>query len=249
MKPYYDRLVPGELPQAIQEFGALLDGGASEGKLQTFLESHAYFLLLAPPVYDHFIALSQPHLGAEFRADFALYGSCNGPWWTLVELEPPSEQMFTKAGDPSARLTHAMRQVRDWRAWITDNREYFATNYPDDMSFGRCHINTGIIIGRRKDLDRPAAKHLLQINQENRYDWIMTYDGILERVRRMYRLRDGVTIHRHSIPFSEYRKIASRAEFSSFAGAARRALNEAELDDFQDRVSQGRQSSDEGVAS
>ena len=34
--------------------------------------------------------------------------------------------MFTGKGDPSAALTHALRQLSDWRTWLTFNRDYAA---------------------------------------------------------------------------------------------------------------------------
>ena len=32
--------------------------------------------------------------------------------------------MFTKSGDPTSDLTHAIQQVRDWHTWIHVNVDY-----------------------------------------------------------------------------------------------------------------------------
>lgn len=41
--------------------------------------------------------------------------------WVAVELERHDRVMFTKNGDPSAVLTHGLRQIDDWRSWLQAN--------------------------------------------------------------------------------------------------------------------------------
>lgn len=43
----------------------------------------------------------------------------------LVEIERADNTLFTNGGDPSSKLTHAIRQVQDWKLWIRDNRDYY----------------------------------------------------------------------------------------------------------------------------
>ena len=217
-----------DLAAAADAFSRLIESGPDEADIQAFLSNHAYFVMLTP-VYDHFFVVSQAPLGTEYCADFALYGSCNGPWWTLVEIERPDDRLFTRAGDPSAKLTHATRQARDWRRWIEDNPDYFDANFENHMFMRRPHIVTGVIIGRRRDLSRNNLAHLLQINRENHYDWIMTYDGLLERARRLTKLRDGTILFSRAYSWNEYGKAKMSEGFQRVVQFGRRAA--WELDD------------------
>jgi hypothetical protein len=230
MQNYYGPLISLQINEAIIEFESLLKAATSEYQVQAFLETHAYLILQAPPIYDHYICVSQAKLGSEYQADFALYGSCNGPWWTLIEIERPGDNLFNANGDPSARFVHAMRQTRDWRQWISENREYFGSKYQDHMGLRHCHINTGVIIGRRNQLTHTTSKRLLQMNQENHYDWIMTYDGILEGAQMMKRIKEGAIIHTTAIPYGEYNRVVAEVGFDNLARRARHAILEAELD-------------------
>ena len=44
--------------------------------------------------------------------------------YVLIEIERPDFPLFTRHGDPTAKLTHAQRQVEDWLDWISDNKDY-----------------------------------------------------------------------------------------------------------------------------
>lgn len=63
--------------------------------------------------------IPQKRLGCQFVPDFMVgEKSSAGFEWYAVELESPTAKMFTKAGDPSRQLNHAMRQISDWRSWL-----------------------------------------------------------------------------------------------------------------------------------
>lgn len=77
----YAPWISSEFDEVMLELESLLNGGGSESVMQLFLEKHAYLVLQAPPIYDHYICVTQAKLGGDLQTDFALYGSCNGPWW------------------------------------------------------------------------------------------------------------------------------------------------------------------------
>jgi hypothetical protein len=55
-------------------------------------------------------------LGSEYEMDFLIAQQrSSGLIFYAVELEPPQAILFTKKGDPPAALTHAFRQISDWR--------------------------------------------------------------------------------------------------------------------------------------
>jgi len=64
-------------------------------------------------------------LGGEFFADFVAVSGASGMLeLEFIELEPIDTPMFNKKGDPSPRLSHAIRQVSDWRAFAKRNDSY-----------------------------------------------------------------------------------------------------------------------------
>ena len=90
--------------------------------------------------------------------------------------------MFNKNGDQSAALTHALRQVDDWREWLSQNRDYAAR--PRERSgLGLTDIHSDlegmVIIGRDADFDRRAtAARRRRLERAHRvkietYDWLL----------------------------------------------------------------------------
>ncbi len=60
--------------------------------------------------------------GGKYRSDFVwLNDNSDGPEWVLVEIEKPRIKLFTKKGEPSAELNHAIEQVRSWIRYFNEN--------------------------------------------------------------------------------------------------------------------------------
>src|SRR5260370_22118867 len=78
--------------------------------------------------------------------------------WVAVELESPRAVPFTKAGDPSATLNHAIRQILNWRTWFTHNLSY-ATRPESENGLGLSKLRPDgeglILIGRRSAPSNP----------------------------------------------------------------------------------------------
>jgi len=130
-------------------------------------------------------------LGAEFETDF-LYCSGNsiGTYWTFVEVEPAHVPLFTKAGDPSARLSHALRQVHEWQAWVTDHHEYALDKLAElvkstGMQWGwprhfRRPCQSMIVIGRRASLTRDTNRLRAQLCTSHGSLEIITWDRLFD---------------------------------------------------------------------
>ncbi len=101
-------------------YAELLSTDPSEEELQQFIERCPQFLMgLYGWGDDSVLAfVTKPAIGNSFRADFALlqYGQ-GGCCIHLVELEPSSESLFTKAGHRAKRHNGAFTQCRDWMSW------------------------------------------------------------------------------------------------------------------------------------
>jgi len=181
-------LTPKQLQKDIAEFESLLDDGADERVVHDFLANHSYFFNRIICLNGWSPLYSKIRLGSQFEIDFACFESgSHGPEWCLIEIERPGQPLFTKSGNPSAKLTHAIQQVRDWHQWIHENLDYVRKLLP--------HIEYPlgfVFMGRRSDLTPTTQKKLKRINYEHRLslevhslDWFAsTARGVANLVKR-----------------------------------------------------------------
>lgn len=131
--------------------------GVKESKLQKFLSDHAS-LFFGP----HLFVISGAELGSDFRVDFVVARdeASSGIDYTFVEIETPQSRVYTRSGDPSAKLTHAMQQVRDWKSWLTRHRGHVRRFFPSGY-FGWdefTNLSFCVVIGRRGPPGSQTAK-------------------------------------------------------------------------------------------
>src|SRR5687767_13568986 len=83
----------------------------SEEELHQFLVDFPVFVPALWP-YENTI-FSKLTLANQHTVDFA-HARTNTPGatWHLIEIERPQDPLFTKAGNPTAKLSHAMRQLQ-----------------------------------------------------------------------------------------------------------------------------------------
>jgi hypothetical protein len=113
----------------------------------------------------------------------------------VVEIESPKAKMFTKAGDPSATLNHAIRQVQDWRVWLKRNQDY-ASRPQLQNGLGLTDIDLNakalILIGRRIETDASTHERRRQMCSDlsaeiHSYDWLASNArGRLEALERAH---------------------------------------------------------------
>jgi hypothetical protein len=208
--------------EAIIEFERLLDDGGEE-KLHQFLVQKEFFLDF---LHWDGIVLSKFRLAETFVPDlvsigFEPHSQRPRPLVTFVELECADRALFTKAGDPTSFLTHAIRQVQDWKQWVRENRAYLQSkfqkilqDYPDtarrNFRFnGRQRMIESIvhgfddrylvIAGRRSTLQISDRLRLGQMCEDLHNIRIVTYDSLLEGA---FRLLDFHTAAYHWINIS-----------------------------------------------
>ena len=124
-----------------------------EEHVQRYLTDHPklLFLTLGRGIYYKAL-IPKFRFGTEYVSDFVLIerGSVTvwSPWISIamIELEPPTERAFTKAGVYGKRLNSAIAQVTDWLSWIRINDSYFRT------SLSAALRSDSAIIGKRFDV-------------------------------------------------------------------------------------------------
>jgi hypothetical protein len=166
------------------EFQHVVDSSADERPIQKWLEANPAALVLRLGAVNGWV-FGRPRLGAEFVPDFM---SCTwdsrGYHWSLLELENPKFSPLTQEGGQSARLTHAIQQILDWRIWLRANIQYAQQELGfRDLDAGfRAHV----VIGRRRTLD---SREPLRYRELSRDDLeVMTYDRLIERLVKNLRL-------------------------------------------------------------
>jgi hypothetical protein len=187
------------------EFETVL-GSSDEQVVHTFLETRPELFGF---LHDDGVIKSKFRLADAFIPDFVSLGSGHGndvrPYISFIEIERPTMPLFTKAGDPASGLTHAVRQVQNWKHWVTNNRMYFqqilATILAEEMRkvkrnwridqrrrglLGEDGLEGGfkdrylVIAGRRNTMSVPDRILLAQMNDDLHGIQIITYDVLLD---------------------------------------------------------------------
>lgn len=155
-----------------------MDARVREEKAHAFLASHTYFFHgFVDFVYPYPVYYSKVRLGSEYVTDFAFFITTSfGPEWRFVEIEPPRKTLFTRSGDLSATLNHAVQQTRDWLRWCEDSLAGASKLMPG-LRYPMCFV----FLGRRAELTPTTTEKLRQLN----YQWrahcqVRTFDALAE---------------------------------------------------------------------
>jgi hypothetical protein len=131
--------------------------GVRESDIHEFLSEHSSLFF----GQDAFV-ISRAELGSDFQVDFVIARdqASYGIGYTFVEIETPQSLVYTRSGDPSARLTHAIQQVLNWKTWLTRHRvhvrRFFPSKYWGWEEF--TNLSFCIVIGRRGSQASVTAK-------------------------------------------------------------------------------------------
>ncbi|MCP4752098.1 MAG: DUF4263 domain-containing protein, partial [Proteobacteria bacterium] len=116
--------------------------------------------------------------------------------YTLVEIEKPNTKVITNQNNPSSGLSHAMKQIRDWKNWIEKNSHSVDRLFPSKFSHDSiAHIKYMLIVGKRSDINPQQELERIKIAQEIGYE-IRSFDFITDNLKA-YKAMD------HIIPDSD----------------------------------------------
>lgn len=168
--------VTSKLNFSVDNFKELLNSSKLHEKkdIHPLIEKNPFLLHPNPDEFFSEVAIG---LGTEFKIDFFIRES-DGKY-LLVEIENPNHAIFTKAGEFSAPLNHALRQVEDWQQWIEDNLPTVQKKYPDMMSPSGL-----VVIGRSHNLTKEERQRLERRNINLRGKiLIWTYDHLINNAQ------------------------------------------------------------------
>lgn len=167
------------------EFERMMNNSDNKEKdFQRFLEENAglFFSNSTRPAH---IVISKPQLGNGYIPDF-LYIVDNASYgleFHFIELESPSDPVFTKKGIPSNELNIAIDQIIKWEIWLEENKDEFKILYPlfterfEDLN----DIFFSIIIGRRIN-NYSLSKKRMHIAKSNNIV-IRSFDYLLDLLK------------------------------------------------------------------
>ena len=175
----------GGFHAAVDRLVSLVDEDVPESQLQSHLAAYPY-LLSQQFAHCHHI-FPKVSLGNQYEVDFfCLDIPSSGEEWWGIELEAPSKNVITQAGRKTAQLEHALQQVRDWRAWVTENLSYARGNR-EKNGLGLRNIQPRfygyVVIGRRRDYSETFNSLRAQVFRDELIE-IRSWDGIIERARQ-----------------------------------------------------------------
>jgi hypothetical protein len=176
----------GATESGIDELRCVIEDGG-ERDVQRVLERYPQLLVQRLTCGMGWV-VPQKRLGSEFVTDFLVAEERSpGFYWQAVELESPRVRMFTKAGDPSRYLVHAIRQIQDWRSWLESNQPY-ASRPRSESGLGLVEISPRlpglILIGRRRETNPSTKKLRRQMMADLRIE-IRSFDSLLDTPERM----------------------------------------------------------------
>lgn len=173
-----------------------------EEDVQQFLANNTSILLAAfggQPGATVSECLPKFRFGSEFVSDFVIVTGHSYHYdIVLLELEPPTERPFTKAGRYARRTNGAIAQITDWLSWIYQHDDYFRSalaaqltnkygalqiKYPRGPMNYKIHqfVSAKIVIGRRNMLDeRNDAHRGVLLQQTEKRIELVHYDRLLD---------------------------------------------------------------------
>jgi hypothetical protein len=156
------------------------DPHVKEAELHRFMGEHAGLFFGQGAV-----VISRFELGSDYQIDFVVAtdeASC-GIDFNLIEIELPQTPPYTRSGNPSARLSHAIQQILDWKTWIKRYRghvrRFFPSTYHGWEEF--TNFSYTIFIGRRISSSLAAKRNELarEVGIE-----IRSFDYLTHRLRQ-----------------------------------------------------------------
>ena len=157
----------------INQLGELISSESREEEYQKFFTENPAFL---NPLASKLI--SKHKLGNEFITDYVLE-TLTGDY-IAVEIEKPTDCIFTKSNNFTHAFTHAFGQVIDFIEWIEQNISYAQKKLP-----GISSPSGMLVIGVRTNLNKEQEDKLRRFNKNSNSIEVVTFDDLLAKARTL----------------------------------------------------------------
>lgn len=177
-------------------FLELIDKGASESRVQEFLERNPAIVCGSAYLMGDAV-ISKFRLGVDLVTDFAYVNPRSGSTLLfLVEIEDPGKPIFNKDDQFTEHFNQAYQQLEDWLGWCVSHREELRQLFLPLTSISgenpASYVPRGLLIyGRRAELTSARRRERWQSKSaSNPFVVVRTYDGFCED-RRNFIPPDG----------------------------------------------------------
>lgn len=154
----------------------------SERRIQRFLEQYPILLPVSWPLENR--VFSQFTLAGQKTPDFVFAREDSlGIRWHFIEIEKPWNRGFTNKGDPTAEMSHALRQIYDWHTFMIENRDYVLRHFRFKRQMNRLGLaepEFTVILGRRDDLNDQTRALARRLSSHNLA--LMSFDRLINRL-------------------------------------------------------------------
>jgi len=160
--------------RTLQAYQELIEAFADdEPSFQKFFEANPQFL--DPMAVE---AWPEPNLFGSRKPDFVVKRSDGS--YLIVEIECPSKVIMTKAGQPSADVTHAEHQATDYRKYMLGH----ITNVKDVFP-GFSEPDCLVVVGLEGALTKNQKSALASLNDARHRLKVVGFDWILDRAKKI----------------------------------------------------------------
>ena len=178
-----------------RDFQKVLDGAMKESDVQSYIkENSKWFIplcILKNYEFGHHFACVVPEfqLGTEYRVDYLLIGKNSlGYNYVFVEFEDVNiDYSIKNSNAESDKVRKGITQIRDWKRWIKNNKQYFENNpgiklidnHIPDYAFRYC-----LVVSRRSKMKEIDNNLRGELKCERGIE-LITYDRIVDDIRYM----------------------------------------------------------------
>ncbi|WP_029505250.1 Shedu anti-phage system protein SduA domain-containing protein [Lachnoclostridium phytofermentans] len=182
--------------QEKESFKKVIYSAKNENEIQRYIkENRKWFIpgsIYREYNFGHHDAYLFPEqsLGAEYIADYMLLGkNSDGYSLVIVEFEKANvEFMLRSSNSESESVRKGITQIRDWKRWLDDNRNYFLNSSglrDKGIDVPTTRIYYCLVVSRRDLMSQKAKDLRSQMIYENQNLKIISYDRLLDNILQL----------------------------------------------------------------
>lgn len=173
-----------------------LDSATKENDIQKYIKDGEKWFIPASIMEDFdfghhwaYLVPEQP-LGSEYRVDYMIIGKNSiGYHIILMEFEDVNiDYRLHSSNTESEGVRKGLTQIRDWKRWMDDNRNFFFRNpglseiVNNVPSWG---IHYCLVVSRRDRIDDIANQMRGQLQHETSGLHIVSYDRLADNIKKL----------------------------------------------------------------
>lgn len=181
------------LEQEAKKFLGKLNSAKNETEIQNYIKNNEKWFIPASLFKDynfgHHDAYLFPEiaLGEKYRADYMLLGkNSDGYSIVFIEFEDVNVDYILKTTvAESVNVRKGLTQVKDWKRWMDDNREYFLRSVKISdygIKIPTSRIYYCLVVSRREKMTLEARELRSQEIYDNSNLKIVSYDRLVDNI-------------------------------------------------------------------